>query len=150
MIRDHIHREGLEHKASTLLKGVIRETLRLYPVAPFVGRFMDEDTVIGNYKIHANVSCLSSFIHIHRLFSFIQSMVLTSLFTAGRDEANFRDANTFCPLRWDRNADEYKTTINPQATMPYALGARSCVGQRVANAQMRIFLGEVRMVKHSK
>lgn len=38
------------------IKGLIRETLRLYPVAPFIGRYLASDAVIGNYKIDKNVS----------------------------------------------------------------------------------------------
>lgn len=37
-------------------KGLIRETLRLYPVAPFIGRYLASDAVIGNYKIVKDVS----------------------------------------------------------------------------------------------
>lgn len=37
------------------MKGVIRETLRMFPVAPFIGRVLPEDSVIGNYKINKNV-----------------------------------------------------------------------------------------------
>ena len=39
-----------------LLKGLVKETLRLYPVAPFIGRYMAEDCIIDNYFIKKNVS----------------------------------------------------------------------------------------------
>ncbi|KAG8231843.1 hypothetical protein J437_LFUL008614 [Ladona fulva] len=36
-----------------LLKGVIREALRLYPVAPFLTRILPEDCPIGGYNVPA-------------------------------------------------------------------------------------------------
>lgn len=54
-------------------------------------------------------------------------MVLLSLFTSGRDEANFVEPNSFCPMRWDRKSVESSKTIKPQATLPFAMGSRSCV-----------------------
>lgn len=44
------------NKESALMKGIVKETLRLYPVAPFIGRLLPEDAVIGQYKIRKNVS----------------------------------------------------------------------------------------------
>lgn len=39
-----------------LLKGSLKEALRLYPVAPFITRFMPEDTIVDEYLIKRNVS----------------------------------------------------------------------------------------------
>lgn len=39
-----------------LLRGVIKETLRLYPVAPFIARYLPEDNVIGNYLVPKGVN----------------------------------------------------------------------------------------------
>lgn len=38
------------------IKAIIRETLRLYPVAPFIGRFLAKDALIGGYEIPKGVS----------------------------------------------------------------------------------------------
>lgn len=39
-----------------LLKGALRETLRLYPVAPFVTRYMPNDVLLDGYQINKGVS----------------------------------------------------------------------------------------------
>lgn len=39
-----------------LVRGLVKETLRLYPVAPFIGRYMPEDTKIDKYFIKKDVS----------------------------------------------------------------------------------------------
>lgn len=39
-----------------LLKGVIKESLRLYPIAPFISRYLPEDSVISNYFVRKGVN----------------------------------------------------------------------------------------------
>lgn len=38
-----------------LLKGALKESMRLYPVAPFITRYMPDDIVIDGYDIKAGV-----------------------------------------------------------------------------------------------
>lgn len=40
---------------STLLRNYVREVLRLYPVAPFILRYLPNDSVIGGYRVQAGV-----------------------------------------------------------------------------------------------
>lgn len=39
-----------------LIKGTIREMLRLYPTATFIGRFFAKDGSIGPYEVPTNVN----------------------------------------------------------------------------------------------
>jgi hypothetical protein len=39
-----------------LVRGMMREALRLYPVAPFLSRYMPENSLIGSYHVPAGVS----------------------------------------------------------------------------------------------
>ena len=39
-----------------LVRAVVKETLRLYPVAPFLTRLIQSDTCIGGYQVPAGVS----------------------------------------------------------------------------------------------
>lgn len=40
----------------SLLRAVMRETLRIYPAAPFLTRALAADTVLGGYNVPAGVS----------------------------------------------------------------------------------------------
>lgn len=110
-----------------LIKGTVREALRLFPVATFIGRILDEEAVLNNYRIHKH------------------SLVLISMYSAGRDEKSFPNPNAFQPWRWSR--DPSFGTLNAvqyaQSSIPYALGSRNCIGQRIANAQMYIILAKL-------
>lgn len=39
----------------SLLKSVIKEALRLYPTAPFLTRFLPEDSIVGGYRVAKGV-----------------------------------------------------------------------------------------------
>lgn len=41
---------------NSFLKCIIKETLRLYPIAPFISRYLPEDSVIGNYFVPKGVN----------------------------------------------------------------------------------------------
>uniref|UniRef100_A0AAG5DX31 Cytochrome P450 n=1 Tax=Anopheles atroparvus TaxID=41427 RepID=A0AAG5DX31_ANOAO len=110
----------------TAIKGVVRETLRLYPVAPFVGRFIENDTVFDNYTVPKD------------------TLVLLSLYSSGRDERFFSDPEQFNPYRWDRSiAKTSSSTTTAAASLPFALGARSCIGQKIAQLQMHYLLSMI-------
>lgn len=51
-------KEILEHK---LLRNVRKETLRLYPVAPFLVRYLPTDAIIGGYLVPKGVKNVHSF-----------------------------------------------------------------------------------------
>ncbi|KAG5682583.1 hypothetical protein PVAND_011928 [Polypedilum vanderplanki] len=106
-----------------LVRAALRETLRLYPVAPFIGRFIDTDAEIGNYSIPKGV------------------LALASLYTSSRDPANFTDPLKFIPERWLR--DENRQVMNPHASMPFAIGARSCVGKKIASYQIHSLITKI-------
>nr|CAD7435596.1 unnamed protein product [Timema monikensis] len=109
-----------------LLKGVMREALRLYPVAPFLTRFLPQDCVLGGYKISSG------------------QLIVMSLYTSGRDGKHFPEPDVFKPERWCRNeAGTYRGVGSPYAYLPFAMGARSCVGRKIAETQILLTLAEV-------
>ena len=74
-----------------------------------------------------------------------QDLILLSIYTSGRDVKNFPKPNEFWPHRWTRDAaGNYKGVSNPFAYLPFAMGARSCVGQKIADTQMALTMAKVR------
>ncbi|KAH8359055.1 hypothetical protein KR093_004107, partial [Drosophila rubida] len=107
---------------SQVLHGVIKETLRLYPVAPFIGRYMPQDAVIGGHRVEKN------------------TMVLISLYTAGRDPSHFEQPLRVWPERWF--LAESEQVHQAHGSLPFAIGQRSCIGRRVALKQLHALLGK--------
>nr|XP_033322149.1 cytochrome P450 315a1, mitochondrial isoform X2 [Megalopta genalis] len=108
------------------LRGVIKETLRLYPTAPFISRYLPEDSVIGNYFVPKG------------------ELIVLSIYSSGRDSRNFSRPNEFLPERWIRTDEgTYRSLLNPHASLPFALGARSCIGRKMAEIQILLGLSEL-------
>ncbi|XP_022901750.1 cytochrome P450 315a1, mitochondrial [Onthophagus taurus] len=103
-----------------ILKGIFKEGLRLYPVAPFLTRFLAQDTILNGYKVPKN------------------TLVIASIYTTGRDSNYYENSNEFKPERWMRTND-----VSMQQILPFAIGARSCIGRRIAEAQIMITLAEI-------
>lgn len=61
-LQDELYSELLEvHRPADivqlpLVRGMLREALRLYPVAPFLSRYLPEDSLIGGYRVPSGVS----------------------------------------------------------------------------------------------
>lgn len=76
----------------------------------------------------------------------MQKTIVMSLYTMGRDTRYFADAEKFRPERWIRNADNKRHSVQePHAFIPFGVGARSCIGRRVAEMQMQFLLSRVSM-----
>lgn len=64
-LQDELYAELLEvHRPEDivqlpLVRGMMREALRLNPVAPFLTRYLPEDSMIGGYRVPSGVSISS-------------------------------------------------------------------------------------------
>lgn len=111
---------------SPLVRAGLRETLRLYPVATFVGRFLETDATVGSYKIPKGW------------------LALTSFYTSGRDPENFTNPSQFAPERWLRgdSKSEHKV-LKTHGTIPFGLGGRSCIGKKIVTYQVHCLISKV-------
>ncbi len=101
------------------LDAVIRETLRLRPVLPFVVRELQEETVVGGWR-YPRGACLTPCIHL-----------------VHRDPGLYPEPARFRPERW------LSVRPSPYTYFPFGGGVRRCIGSAFAEAEMRAVLRAV-------
>ncbi|XP_049639034.1 25-hydroxyvitamin D-1 alpha hydroxylase, mitochondrial [Suncus etruscus] len=104
-----------------LLKAVIKEVLRLYPVVPGNSRVPDKDIRVGDYIIPKN------------------TLVTLCHYATSRDPAQFREPNSFRPARWLGE----DPAPHPFASLPFGFGKRSCMGRRLAELELQVALAQI-------
>lgn len=90
------------------LERVLKETMRMYPPVPIIGRIASEDAEVGGYIIPKN--------------TFISIMI----FMVMRDPAHFPNPAKFDP---DRFLPEVANKRHPYAYIPFSAGPRNCIGK---------------------
>ncbi|KAM7414630.1 hypothetical protein PAMA_019446 [Pampus argenteus] len=103
-------------KRIPLVKGALKETLRLHPVAVSLQRYIAEDIIIQNYHIPAG------------------TLVQLGLYAMGRDPKVFSSPEQYQPSRWLRTETQYFRSLG------FGFGPRQCLGRRIAETEMQIFL----------
>uniref|UniRef100_A0A669BEA5 Cholesterol side-chain cleavage enzyme, mitochondrial n=1 Tax=Oreochromis niloticus TaxID=8128 RepID=A0A669BEA5_ORENI len=103
-------------KRIPLVKGALKETLRLHPVAVSLQRYIAEDIIIQKYHIPAG------------------TLVQLGLYAMGRDPKVFFRPEQYQPSRWLRTETHYFRSLG------FGFGPRQCLGRRIAEAEMQLFL----------
>lgn len=99
---------------------ILRETLRLNPIAPYILRWCREDTKIRDCIIPRDTTVIVNLYTMHR-----------------REDIWGSSANEFNPNRF--HPDEVKKR-NPHAYAPFSLGPRNCIGMRYSYIGMKVIL----------
>lgn len=98
---------------------VVKETLRLCPSVPFIGRKTIADMKIGEYDIPAN------------------TVLFVLIYQLHRNPDVFTNPEKFDP---DRFLPQNMNCRHPFAYVPFSAGPRNCIGQKFAMAEMKIVL----------
>ncbi|XP_067878845.1 cytochrome P450 11B, mitochondrial-like [Heterodontus francisci] len=99
-----------------LLRGAIKETLRLYPIGITLQRYPIRDIVIQNYHIPAG------------------TLVQAGLYSLGRCPDTFPDPQRYNPGRWLTSDGNYFRAL------AFGFGVRQCIGRRIAETEIALFL----------
>ena len=102
-----------------LLDGVLHESLRLLPPAPWTTRIAAKDAEVGGYTIPCGTEVVLSIFHTHRV------------------EPIYEQPNTFDPGRW-KNIKPDVFEFNA-----FGAGSRSCIGSGLALLQVKLILAMV-------
>uniref|UniRef100_A0A8C4QD17 Uncharacterized protein n=1 Tax=Eptatretus burgeri TaxID=7764 RepID=A0A8C4QD17_EPTBU len=114
---------GIQNMTSMpLLRAVVKETLRLYPVVPVNSRFALEDIVVGGYLIPKG------------------NLLTLCTFVASRDPEQFPEPKSFKPERWLRTSPRLH---HPYASLPFGYGVRGCIGRRLAELELHLTLARL-------
>ncbi|XP_063344602.1 cytochrome P450 11B, mitochondrial [Pelmatolapia mariae] len=116
-------------QGAPLLKGTIKEVLRLYPVGITVQRYPVRDIVLQNYHIPAG------------------TLVQACIYPMGRSEKVFEDPLRFDPSRWSREEGQ-RVEAAGFRSLAFGFGARQCVGRRIAENEMQLLLMHILLSFH--
>jgi len=108
---------SLDPENYVYLQAVLTETLRLYPPGVSTTRNLEKELVVGDVTIPKD------------------TYMYIPIWAIQRDPKNFPDPESFRPERWLEDGDG-----NRGAFCAFSAGARSCVGQRFAMAEMTLVL----------
>lgn len=111
-------------QSTPYLNAFIKEVSRLYPTAPFLARTLDYEISLGDYRVPAGVP------------------IVFSLYTTSRMEQYFEDPLAFKPERWLRESN-LNTRAHAYASLPFGVGARMCIGRRMADLETSLLLASL-------
>lgn len=124
VIGDHEGPLTSKHIAQlSYLKAVVKESLRVFPLTTGTVRALEKDLVLSGYQVPKGWSAV--------LFGM----------KMGHDERNFPRPSEFIPERFLRHKP--LGPIHPYATFPFGVGTRMCIGRRIAEQELYIFLARV-------
>jgi cytochrome P450 len=104
------------------LECCVKETLRLYPSAPYISREHTEDIVVRDHVIPAGTE------------------IVLFIYGQHRNPEDFDEPTRYDPERWMSN-NIFKR--NPYAYVPFSAGSRNCLGQRFAGMEQKVVISTI-------
>lgn len=124
------------------LERVIKESLRLCPPVPVIGRRLEEDLPMGKYFYRLYFAELYQ-----NLFSVLgkyiipkESYLYVSIYDLHHNPKYWDDPEKFDP---DRFLPDNAAKRHPFAYVPFSAGSRNCIGQRFVMLEMKSFVTKV-------
>jgi len=109
-----------------ITRGLLKEVMRLYPVAPFLTRILSQPIDLENHHLPSG------------------SFIAISLFVMGQNPDIFPDPGQIIPDRWIRNSNDARTRhIMALSALPFGHGVRMCIGRRLAELQMLLLVSRL-------
>lgn len=105
------------------LEMVIKETLRLFPSVPLIGRRCVEEVTIDGKTIPAGAN------------------IIVGIYFMGRDPNYFEKPLEFIPERFEGEISVEK--FNPYKYIPFSAGPRNCIGQKFALNEMKSVISKL-------
>ncbi|XP_021344590.1 cytochrome P450 3A6-like, partial [Mizuhopecten yessoensis] len=101
---------------------VLKETLRLYPVAKATFRETASDYNLGGHLIPGGTDMFVSF------------------YATSRSEQNVRNPTEFLPERFHSDSSE---SFSKYASTPFSAGPHTCIGRKFAEIEMKIMIAKI-------
>jgi cytochrome P450 len=111
--------EELRAGRDAYLDAVIRETLRVRPIVPLIGRAVAKPFQVGPWTVPAG------------------NRIAPSIYLAGKRADAYPDPQRFEPERW------LGVRPDPYTWLPFGGGTRRCIGMAFAQFEMRVVLQTV-------
>eukprot|EP00536_Pseudo-nitzschia_multiseries_P003664 jgi/Psemu1/186281/e_gw1.57.137.1 len=112
------------------LDAIIKESMRLYPVAPFIVRHLQEDICIPKENNDGTMSLPAG------------ADALIWIYSLHRNPDFWSRPDDFIPERWI-DTDLKDPGQSNGSYMPFALGPRNCLGRPLAHINLRTILAKV-------
>ncbi|KAI9220516.1 cytochrome P450 [Blastocladiella britannica] len=102
------------------MRNVIKESMRMIPVAALNGRRVTRPTVIGGYEIPAGTE------------------IIINHYGMSHNPRHVANPAVFDPERWDSDSAPHGGVSNP-----FGYGARMCIGRRIAELELTVFFANL-------
>ncbi|XP_060075401.1 cholesterol 24-hydroxylase-like, partial [Ylistrum balloti] len=101
---------------------VMKETLRLYPIAKATYREMARDCSLGGYHVPVGTD------------------VVVSFYATGRSSKTLTNPHLFIPERFEPTANE---RVGRYVSTPFSVGPHTCIGRKFAQIETKIMMTKI-------